>query len=188
MKHDPPPGQRRPPALRLVAGGRGAAPTRVLVADEAAPPFEPDATVIEQDTDLLLAPPAAVIEEPPEHVGRLLLRVLNQHANPPGSIVVNETRPLRVHLVVHDLDEDPSWREAWIETALEALFETVRERRIQRLAMPLPGTVHGDIGNERALTLTLAALAHADDWQGRVWLRVATAEVDAVRALLRRLG
>ena len=174
----------RRPGLRLLQGGRSETPPRVVVADERSPPFAPDAVVLEQDADLLLAPPSVLTPEPTEEVGRLLVRVLNQRRHPPGSVLSGGGRPLRLHAVVHDMSCEPSWREEWVQGALERLFEVVRRRRIARLAMPLLGTVHGRLDPERALALTLSALPEADAPPHRLWLRVPLAEVETVRALL----
>lgn len=178
----PPPGKRV--ALRLLQGDLVEQTARVVVADDGSPPFAVDAMVIEQDCDLLLAPPAAIVQEPAEHPGRLLLRVLNQRRHPPGSVLAAGGRPLRLHAVVHDLERQPSWREEWVQAALTRLFDIARRRQVARLAMPLLGTVHGRLDSARSLALILAALSAGGSFPRRLWLRVPSADAQTVRSML----
>ena len=184
--------KRERPSLRLIKGGldaagpRGTLAARIVVAAEDEPPFPPDAVVVEQDRDLVLAPPRSELEEPDEPVGRLMMRVMNQQRRSPGGVVVAGGFPLTLFAVVHDIDADPTWREDWITRALNELFRIAARHQLARVAMPLLGTVHGRLRPERGLNLLLDALGAAGEYPERIWLQVPAPLVEAMRALLRR--
>ena len=67
--------------------------------------------------------------------------------------MVYEDFPLRFLAVVHDLDQEPSWREGWIERALEEVFREAERRTLQKIALPFLGTKHGSLEKERFMIL-----------------------------------
>jgi hypothetical protein len=76
----------------------------------------------------------------------------------PGSVVVRDGAPTRLLAVVHDLSQDPSWREEWVAAALEAVIAEADSRKVRTLAMPPLGRVHGSLPRERFVVLLRSAL------------------------------
>lgn len=131
---------------------------RVIAAPaEHAPDFTIDAVVIEDDTCHVLGSErvARVTLEPPR---RLLARAAAAQPAEPGSVVVRPGTPLRFHAVVHDLELEPSWREAWVEAALDAVFREVELRSLRTVSLPALGSLHGELRLERFTQLLAATL------------------------------
>ena len=124
---------------------------RMVAATEDAPPFSPDALAVEEDTWLVLSctPEARASHEEREAVVAL------GHTEPatPGQVLVKGHSPLRFLAIIHDLDQEPTWREVGIEDALEAIFKESESRQLQSLALPLLGTVHGSLEHHRFAAL-----------------------------------
>jgi hypothetical protein len=124
------------------------------------PPFPVEAVVAEEDTYLVLSA-EPVLREPQEHPLRILQAVHEAEPIAPGSIVVQAATPLRLLAVIHDLAAEPSWREEWIAAAYTGVFEEVAGRGICALGLPLLGTVHGRLPQQRASELLVVALAQS---------------------------
>jgi O-acetyl-ADP-ribose deacetylase (regulator of RNase III) len=143
-----------------------------------------DAVVLEEDTYLVLgAEPVA--RETHEKAERLLERAAASEPQIPGTVVVKEGSPLKFLAVVHDLEEEPSWREEWVEGALAAVLQQAEARGIRSLSLPMLGTLHGTFEAERFVELLRKALESV--WLGRlenVWLVVPT---DVPRHIFERL-
>ena len=149
-----------------------------------APPRAPDAVVMEEDTYLVLSADPEVREPA---VARLRVFHEAYAADPiePGTVVAREGIPLRLLAVVHDLSQDPSWREEWIAAALGAVFREVASRRVHTLAMPALGRVHGALPRERLVGLLRAALEAGPPRDlERLFLVVPEEEVTSFRDLL----
>lgn len=116
----------------------------IVVARDDDPPFPVDAVVVEEDTWRALGAPADTVVSP-EHPVRTIARVRKAEPEQPGTIVVQRGTPLRLLAVVHDLNVDPSWSEAWIEAALDAMFVCTEELGLSALRMPLLGCEHGRV-------------------------------------------
>ncbi len=43
--------------------------------------------------------------------------------------------PVKLLAVVHDLNQDPSWKEEWVVKALEGIFREIEQRKLQSLAL-----------------------------------------------------
>ena len=137
---------------------RGPMPERdIEVVVAAAPPSVVDAVVEEEDTYLVLSADPEVRE--PE-VARLRAFHEAYTAEPaePGSVVVRDGAPMRLLAVVHDLSQDPSWREEWVAAALGAVIAEADSRKVRTLAMPPLGRVHGSLPRERFVMLLRSAL------------------------------
>lgn len=138
--------------------------TRWAAAPRNEPPFDVEAIVEEEDTYLTLSA-EAVLRLPGDSPMRVMTEAHAAREESPGTIVVRSTRPLTLLAVVHKLDEDPTWREEWVVSALDKIATEVERRRLSSVALPLLGTVHGKLAPERALALTRGALSGR-----RVWL------------------
>ncbi|MGD2153958.1 MAG: toll/interleukin-1 receptor domain-containing protein [Gemmatimonadales bacterium] len=161
------------PVLRIVPAPPGA---RLL--------FLVEALVIEDDTHLVLgADPVA--RETHEEPGGLLEAARASIQPVPGMLVVRGERPVRIHAIVHDLDEQPSWREEWVASALGEIIREVGTRELRSISLPILGGVHGSLAADRFAELLRDALAEASvECLDEVWL---TVRPDVAAELARRL-
>jgi len=144
------------PKFKLIQGGRRSEVTlgsvRLVAAPEDHPPFPVEAVVLEEDTYLVLSAGWDKIESD-DHPVVILTEAFDAKPEEPGSVVVIEDSPLRFLAVVYDLNQEPSWREEWVERALEGIFREAEQRRLQTIALPFLGTKHGSLEKERFLLL-----------------------------------
>jgi hypothetical protein len=126
-----------------------------VVVTAAPPPV--DAVVAEEDTYLVLSADTGVMEPA---VARLRVFHEAYAAEPvePGNVVAREGTPLRLLAVVHDLSQDPTWREDWVAASIGAVLREADSRRVRTLAMPPLGRVHGALARERLVVLLRSAL------------------------------
>jgi len=164
--------------LRLIAGGHpeiSIGAVKVVAAPESASPFEADAVAFEEDTFLVLSADTTV-RDPGEPLMKILTDAHAAEPELPGSVVVREGRPLRILAVVHDLGLDPTWREAWVASALGEMLIECEARGLVTIAVPPLGARHGTLRLERFATLLGDALrSTVPESVERVWL-VAPAE------------
>jgi hypothetical protein len=111
-------------------------------------PFPVDAVAFEEDTFLVLSADTAV-REPKESLMRVMTKVIETRPETPGSVLVKGERPFRMLAIVHDLNQEPTWKEEWVESALRGIFQEAESRRLESLALPFIGTLHGRLGKER---------------------------------------
>ncbi|MEJ2060364.1 MAG: hypothetical protein P8Y64_07740 [Gammaproteobacteria bacterium] len=127
-------------ALRVVT--RSTAPVRVL----------------EEDTWRVLSAPARLPGED-EHPMRVMTDLVEQQPDPAGSLVVSGRR---WYAILHDFDQSPSFREAWLQQALAAVLQRAAQEGLNRLALPLLGVMHGALPLERSLKLIVQTLRTGD--------------------------
>jgi len=89
---------------------------------------------------------------------RVMTRVIETRPQTPGSVLVKGKRPLRLLAIVHDLNQDPSWREEWIANALDRILAEAETRRLRSIALPFLGTLHGSLEKQRFVVLLRDAL------------------------------
>lgn len=147
-------------------------PTQIIAAPKNRQPFPVDAVAFEEDTFLVLSADTTV-REPHEPLMRVITRVIETRPETPGSVLVKGKRPLRLLAIVHDLNQEPSWREEWIESALRGIFQEVESRRLKSLALPFLGTLHGPLDKQRFVMLLREALERMEFKQLKyLWLIV----------------
>ena len=162
--------------LELIRGGY---PRRIqmgsltiLASLEKNPPFPVDAIAMEEDTYLVLSADRNVrhVREP---LIKVMTRVINTQPKRPGSVIVQEGNPLRLLAVIHDLNEEPSWREDWVTRALEGVFHEAEMRKLRSIGIPFLGTLHGTMEKGRFLTLIRSSIEsiHLHHLK-RLWLMV----------------
>jgi len=117
-------------------------------------PLPVDVRVFEEDTFLVLSVDP-VMRHTEEHPILLMTRVMATPPKAPGTIVVNHTS---WYAVIHDLDADPSMREEWVAQAYLAAFSLAEKNRVRRLGIPLLGSVHGSLSQDKSLDLLRIAL------------------------------
>lgn len=144
----------------------------IVAAPKGRRPFPVDGIVFEEDTFLVMSADP-VVRDPKESLVRIMTKVIETRPEKPGSVLVRGKRPLRLLAIVHDLNQEPSWREEWIARALDLILGVAESRGLESIALPFLGTLHGKLGKERFLVLLRAAIrrnppAHLK----RLWLIV----------------
>jgi len=166
-------GKAADPGLRLVWDYRDCETTvgkiRLAIAPATTPPFEVDAVVAEQDTHLLMDE-GSVIREPEKPTWVIANELEGQKTQQPGTVIVQDGRPLRFLAIVHDVARDPTWREQWIAKALGMVFVEAGRCGIVSLGVPPLATQHGRYPMDRFLELLHSALKLSDSSLRRVWL------------------
>ena len=145
----------------MIRGGRrvscDVAGIRVVVAREDDPPFAVNGAVVEEDTWLALGAPTGPVSSP-THPLRVMTRVWEAKPEAPGTVIVTPGAPLRLHAVVHDLNEEPSWKEAWVRAALCGIFEQAEQHGIRTLRLPLLATKYGGLPTNDFMGMLRAAI------------------------------
>ena len=121
-------------------------------------PVEIDAIVEEQDTQLLMSVDAE-IQYPEEDFDTLIKEMAKGKARAPGQIIVKRGNPIRFQAIIHDIYQKPSWKVEWIAFALKQLVEKIEVFDVKTLAMPLLGTVYGNMDEEESIKLLCSMLA-----------------------------
>ena len=180
--------------MKVIDGGR----TRrlcwddctIVVAPADTPPFDLDARVFEEDTFRIMS--AAPEWAPPAvHPVRLMHELQHYAPDPPGSVVVQAGRPMRLLAIVHDVNRDPTWRAAWIEAALRQIMQEAARFRLHAMGLPLLGRQHGRMPRAALGDLLAGVLMdRRARYPRRLWLMAAApADGKVVFAALRdRLG
>ena len=144
----------------------------IVAAPDNRPPFKVDAVAAEEDTFLVMSADRRV-HNPKEPLIKIMTRVIETRPKVPGSVCVKGGSPLRFLAVVHDLNEEPTWREEWIASALDGIFQEAERRGLASIALPFLGTLHGSLDKERFLVLLRSALEKIPfNHLKRVWLVV----------------
>jgi hypothetical protein len=176
------------PKLRFVRNGRHSAITigsiQVFVGPENMAPYPVEAWVSEEDTYLVLSADTEVFESNQE-VEPIMAQLLATSPATPGSVIIKNGYPLRMLAIIHDLNQEPSWKEEWVVNALDRILRETESRRIRSLALPLLGNMHGSLGRPRFLALLREALERRSpkDLQ-RLWLVVPPGTTSEILVML----
>ncbi len=135
------------------------------------PPFTIDALVEEEDSYLSLSaePVVDFTQKPVEHSVRVMTAARDAEEVEPGTVVVRQGHPLRLLAVIHRLHVSPTWREPWVVRAIENLCMEVGRHQIRALGTPLLGTVHGEMGPQKAFELSGPLLVEEPGLR-RIWI------------------
>jgi hypothetical protein len=177
------------PSFRLVQGRNHSeiwiGSIRIFVAPEEMPPFVVEAVVFEEDTFLILSTDPE-LHEVAEAAPEVMAEAASLRPATPGSVILRGESPLQMLAVVHDLNEEPSWREEWVESALAEIFRVAEIRRFSSLALPLLGTLHGTMAKDRFLALLQEAVGkHPPVYLKRLWLLVSKGTAAELLTLLK---
>ncbi len=164
------------PRLRLIPGGYpreiSHGSVRIVATPKDRPPFPVDAVAFEEDTFLVLSADPEV-RIPNEPLLQVMTRVIETPPEKPGSVLVKGKRPLHLLAIVHDLNQEPSWTEEWIVSALDGIFKEAESRRLKSIALPFLGTLHGSLDKERFVVLLKRVLERMSaKYLKRLWLVV----------------
>ena len=144
----------------------------IVASPEKRPPFKVDAVAVEEDTFLVMSADR-MVRDSKEPLMKVMTRVIETQPKTPGSVVVKGGTPLRLLAIVHDLNEDPSWREGWITKALGGIFREAERRNLGSIAIPFLGTLHGSLDKQRFLVLLRSAVERiSPNHLKRLWLVV----------------
>lgn len=173
--------------MRVIHGGRREyllGTIRVVVSSRNRSPFPVDAVVVEDDTyGVLGADPLP--REPIDHPIRIWTELHELEPARPGTVKLGHGRTPRLLAVVHDLSRDPSWKEAWVSSALAAALSRAERLRARSLGLQALGTIHGRLAAQRFLELLRAVLAQeAPLFVRRIWLVARPEHVGELRHLL----
>jgi hypothetical protein len=147
-------------------------------------PTSADAVVAEEDTYLVLSAEPEV-REPAVNRLRVFHEAYAAEPVQPGTVVAREGSPMQLLAVIHDLSQEPTWREEWIVAALDAVLREADARNVRDLALPPLGRVHGALPRERLVVLLGAALrARPPRHLERLFLVVPDGEVATFKELL----
>jgi len=164
---------KKKPKLRVIQGGRREillGSVQIVASPEHRPPFAVDAVAAEEDTYLVLSADPEV-RDPKIYPIRLMTRVIEARPETPGSVLVQGRHPIRFLAIVHDLNQEPTWKEEWIESALLEIIREAEGRRLGSIALPLLGTLHGSLKKERFIVLLRRALEQVTPrYLQRIWL------------------
>jgi hypothetical protein len=165
---------KRRKGFRLIQGGRmcemSFGSIRIVAAPEKWPPFDIDALAVEEDTWLIMSAEPKICH-PPEHPIRLMTDLLEAQPKTVGSVLVRGKHPLQFMAIIHDVNQEPTWREEWVQNALNEIFHEVAYRKLQALGLPMLGTVHGKLEKRRFATLLSRTLHQAPLGRlRRLWL------------------
>lgn len=166
----------RKPDLTVV---RGTYPRRILhgtlevvAAPKRLAPFAVDAVVMEEDTFCVLSADPSV-SDPGESLMKIKTRLLEITPEQRGSVIVCKGTPLRFLAIVHDFNEDPSWREEWVADAMDAVLLEADRRGLSAISIPFLGAVYGRMERKRVLELLATALSRFSPHHlKRLWLIV----------------
>jgi len=162
------------PNLRLIRG-RGLSEltigtVQIFVGPEKMAPHPVDAIVAEEDTFLVLSADPELSESSESPI-RVLTEAFETQAEVPGSVLVKDGHPLRFLAIIHDLNQEPSWKEEWIVSALEGTILESEKRELRSIAIPLLGTLHGSLDKRRFIVLLRESLERKPpSYLNRLWL------------------
>lgn len=177
------------PRLHLISDDYGRAlifrGVRIAAAPGDCPPFPVAAVALEEDTNLLMSA-GAEIRDPVESFGKLLIEMAAFQSLEPGAVVVQAGSPLRLLAVIHDIEQTPTWKEAWVERALYGLLEEIKRRGLDSLCLPVLGSLHGDMSTIRFARLLRAALEKGPRGRlRRLWVLVPAEDIDRLLSAFR---
>lgn len=117
---------------------------KLIAAPRKCPPAKIDALVFEEDAFLIISDEPEYIP-PPKHPIRLMSDIANFKPQVPGTVVIKGENPIRMLAVVHDVNQDPTWKEEWIEKAVCSVFQKAEILKLRTLGLPMIGTKHGKL-------------------------------------------
>jgi hypothetical protein len=103
-----------------------------------------------------------------------------------GSVRVQGTKPLRFLAIVHDVNQDPTWKRDWIKSALEEIWREVEQRKLRSVGIPLLGTLHGKLQMPNFVDLFANTLMQAcHNSLKRIWLIIPAKNTSILMEMLK---
>ncbi|MDX1593973.1 MAG: hypothetical protein R3298_06975 [Gammaproteobacteria bacterium] len=162
------------PNLHVIQGGRRTFWRRgdleLVAAGPGNPPFSVERTVVEEDRWRVVGAPPDWRPPRPEHPVRLHTALIDDAPERLGRVLEHGQN---WHAVVVDVDADPLVRPEAVRAALARVTLLCARHAVTRLAVPLLGTIHGDLDPARALAMVHdALLVRPPADLRRIWLQV----------------
>lgn len=169
-------GRDEKPRLRAISGAHhfnmALGAYHIIAAPREKPPFSVKGEVAEEDTYLVMSAPLK-LPATREPLMRIKTRLIETRPREPGTVLLKGKNPVQLLAVIHDLNREPSWKEAWISHALERVLEIAEEQRLASIALPMLGTVHGTLEARKFMLLLGTALKAGNPFHlQRIWLVV----------------
>ncbi len=160
----------------------------IAVASAQFPPFSANAVVEEQDTSLVLGESNEITDPGNKPVWYFANKLQSLAALTPGEIIVRKSRPVRIQAIVHDLDQEPTCQEVWVEQAIEKIISVTNTHTIYSLQMPVLGTRYGDLETTQVILFVLKTLTlQRPTALRKLWLVTTEQECESVFQLLNSL-
>ncbi len=155
---------------------------QVAVAPRESPPFPIEVMVFEEDTNLILTVDP-VIDYKDEHIIRTMTDIMTAKKHKPGAVVVNGNS---WYAVVINLDQEVICRESWCTEAIDQIIKLTVLNNISSLALPVLGTVHGELQFEKQLQYILGRISFMQPSRlESFWLVVSSAELKRAQEIMR---
>ncbi|MCP4111172.1 MAG: PAS domain S-box protein [Desulfobacteraceae bacterium] len=132
---------------------------QIIAASKDEPPFDVGGIAFEQDTFLIMGRDR--IDYPSESFEQLISRMHETPSLTLGSVLIRGKQPFRFLAVVHDVNQVPTWKEEWVNSALDSIFQECERLEIESVAVPLIGTLHGTLGKQRFTVMLKSAIERA---------------------------
>jgi hypothetical protein len=184
------------PNLRLIQGRLHCETSfksiRIVSAPKDSPPFEVDAIALEEDTYLIMSADLEIFK-PDEHIIRIMNNLLKTKPEQVGSVVVKGKNPFKFMCIVHDVNQDPTWKDEWIISAFIKIFEEAERRKVRSIAIPMIGTLHGTLQKQLFVEfLKIALEENSFNYLKCIWL-IAPVDlnneiIDTLKSRLYRTG
>jgi len=146
----------------------------IYISPENIPPFRVMAVVEEQDTSLVLKADDVIYESADNtplwfdaNKSDLL------QTNTPGDVIIKSYNPMRFLAIVHDLDQTPTIREEWIESAIDKILTTANSKELTAICLPVLGAQYGHFKLKLFLNILVRnIMKNKDNKLKRIWLVV----------------
>ena len=144
----------------------------IIASPEGMSPFPVEAIAFEEDTYLVLSAEKK-IRDPHKPLMHVLTELIEIQPETPGNVLVKGKNPFHLLAVVHDLDKEPTWKEEWIESALNNIFQEVEKKKWRSIAVPFLGTLYGKLEKHRFIEILCSVLNQfTPHYLNRLWLVV----------------
>lgn len=180
----------RTPTLRLIRGDLDRVMrlgnVKIQIAPLDRPPFAVDAVAVEQDTALVLDEDP-LLYAPGNSLSEISTEIERFHEPVPGSVVVQRGRPKKLYAIIHDLEQEPTWRAEWVLTAIRNVLSLSERQSLRAIALPLLGCRFGQLESWRFIDLLCQALQlHPPTIRLKLWLVAPRYETHALLSRLQR--
>ena len=130
----------------------------IAIAPTQFPPFTVDAVIEEQDTALILGETSQITDFGDKPAWYLANTLESQPLLTPGQVIIRDTQPLRLQVIIHDLEQEPSCSELWIFQVLQQILEIAEARSLRALQLPLLGTRYSKLGTDQLFDILLEVI------------------------------
>ena len=115
----------------------------VIVIPEKLAPVNVAAIVEEQDIALVLSMPSKLSVTDDKPCWYLANKLESQDTLQPGSVIIRDGKTIKIMAIIHDLDQDPTYKPEWISKALDNIFSISNSYGIRTMQLPILGAQYG---------------------------------------------